>query len=40
MYELTFSKEAAKFIDSLDKGYKRKMREIMDALRESVLISL
>jgi len=35
MYDLIFSKEAAKFIDSLDKGYKRKMREIMDALREN-----
>jgi mRNA-degrading endonuclease RelE of RelBE toxin-antitoxin system len=33
MYELIFSKEAARFIESLDKGYKRKIKEILEALR-------
>jgi mRNA interferase RelE/StbE len=33
MYELIFSKEVARFIESLDKGYKRKIKEILEALR-------
>jgi len=37
MYDLIFSKEAAKFIESLDKGYKRKMKEIVEALKEFFL---
>jgi len=33
MYEIVFTKQAAKFIQSLDKGYRNKFREIVESLR-------
>ena len=33
MYEIIFTKQAAKFVQSLDEGYRNKIREIVDGLQ-------
>ncbi len=35
MYEILFSKKAAKFVSNLPPGYKNKLKEILSALKEN-----
>lgn len=35
MYEVIFTKKAGKFISSLQKGYKKKLKEIITRLKEN-----